>query len=221
MTYKQIVDRITANVQAGIKTDETRFGREFVVSHINSARAVAIQQAWMKFKRINPQWLQEYEFKYSEDLQSDVKNTCITKYNIPGWISLDGKTDGMLFVGNSDNKQFRIFNSRPEFSSYLNIKSQSPYGGRYIGVVREGNFMELHYKSRIKFGRMLMIYQSPLDCKTYSIDFDPYPVTEEIVSMMEDLLMRKFISMSQQPIDSVSNKNDSRVAQTQPFRPQN
>ncbi len=220
MTYKQIVDRLTANVQAAIKTDESRFGREFVVSHVNSARASAIQQFWQRNRRINPQWLQDYDLEYSIDLQEDTANNCITKYYVPSWISLDGKSDGMVFVGNTANKNFRIFNTRAELAVYLNIPKQSPYDGRFVGVLREGGMIELHYSNRIKSGRILMLYNNPLDCPSYNIDSDPYPVTEDLVIQMEDVLIRKMASMAQQPIDLVPNKNDVRVAQAQPYRQQ-
>jgi len=220
MTYKQIVDRMTANVQAAIKTDESRFGREFVVSHLNSARSTAIQQFWQKNRKVNPQWLQDFDLEYSADLQEDVPNNCITKYYVPSWISLDGKTDGMMFVGNAANKGFRIFNTRAELVSYLNIPSQSPYSGRFVGVVREGGMIELHYSNRIKSGRILMLYNNPLDCPSYNIDSDPYPATEDLLVQMEELLLRKMAAMAQQPIDLVPNKNDIRVGQIQPYRAQ-
>lgn len=220
MTYKQLVDRFTANVQAAIKVDESRFGRQFVVSHINSARATAIQQEWMKFKRINPQWLQEYTLEYSNDLQDDVNNTCVTKYYLPSWIGLDGRSDGMVFIGNTENRNFRIFNTRAELSSYLQIEAQSPYSGRYVGVLRDNGFIEIHYKNRIKAGKILMLYSDPLECASYNIEFDPYPVTEELVIAMEDLLIRKMAAMAQQPIDLVPNKADVKVGQQTPYRQQ-
>lgn len=220
MTYKQIVDRLTANVQAAIKTDETRFGREFVVSHINSARASAIQQFWQRNRKINPQWLQDYDLEYSQDLQEDVSSNCVTKYYVPSWISLDGRTDGMVFVGNAANKNFRIFNTRAELAAYLNIPKQSPYTGRFVGVLREGGMIELHYSNKIKSGRILMLYNNPLDCPSYNIDSDPYPVTEDLVIQIEDVLIKKLMSMAQQPMDIVPTKNDIRVGQIQPYRSQ-
>jgi hypothetical protein len=220
MTYKQIVDRFTANVQAGIKTDESRFTREFISSHVNSVRATAIQQSWQKMRRINPQWLQEYELEYSGELQYDLDSTCVTKYYVPGWIHLDGKTDGMVFVGNNENRNFRIFNTRSELATYLSLSSQSPYTGRYVGVLRDNGFIEIHYNTRIKAAKILMLYNDPLECPTFNVEFDPYPATEDLIVVMEDLLIRKLSAMAQQPIDMVPNKNDVRVGQAQPYRQQ-
>lgn len=220
MTYKQLVDRMSANVQSGIKTDESRFSREFIASHLNSARATAIQQSWQKFRRVNPQWLQEYELEYSFDLQKDIESGCVTKYYVPGWIHLDGKTDGMVFIGNTENRNFRIFNSRAELSCFLSVPSQSPYTGRFVGVLKDNGFIEIHYNTRIKSSKILMLYNNPLDCPTFSVEFDPYPVTDDLVIIMEDLLIRKLAAAAQQPLDMVPNKNDVKVAQAQPYRQQ-
>lgn len=222
MTHNEIVDRITSNVQSGIKTDDTRFTRDFVASHVNSARATAIQQAWMRYRKINPQWLQPFDLVYDKDLQGDLYETqCITKYNVPSWISLDGKSDGMVFIGNLQNRAFRIFNSRGELANYLNIPSQSPYSGRYVGVLRDNGFIELHYSNAIKTGTMLLLYNNPSDCPTYNIEVDQYPATEELINLIEDIVYKKFLTMAQMPIDMVSNKNDNRVAQLQPIKQQN
>jgi len=220
MTYKELVDRITSNVQAGIKTDETRFSRDFVKAHLNTARATAIQQSFAKYRKINPIWQQEFELVYDADVQLDVNSTCITRYNVPTWIGIDGRTDGMLFVGNSTNRGFRIFNSQSELSLYLNLPLQDPYTGRYVGVVRYADHIELHFSNRVKSGKILMLYQDPLQCPTFNEDLDQYPVTEELIGMIEDLILRKFMSVAQQPIDRVPNKSDSKVAQSTPYRPQ-
>lgn len=221
MTRNQVVDRIVSDVQGAIKTDETRFTRDFVQSHIDSARAIAIQQAWVRVRRINPQWLQEFPLYYDADIQGDAK--CVTTYNVPAWIGLDGKTDGMTFIGNSENNNFRVINGRAELANYLNIPLQSPYEGRFVAVVREAGFIELHYKNRIKFtdtnqGKILMLYDDPAMCPTYNILQDNYPISTEIMPLMEDLLIKKFFQMAGQPIDKISNSSDYKQAPITPAR---
>lgn len=223
MTRNQVVDRIVANVQAAIKTDETRFTRDFVQSHVDSARAIAIQQAWVRVKRINPQWLQEFPLYYDENIQGS--ENCVTTYTVPAWIGLDGKTDGMLFVGNSENNNFRIINTRAELATYLNIPLQSPYTGRFVAVVREASFIEFHYKQRIKFtdtnqGKILMLYDDPTMCPTYNILQDNYPITTEIMPLMEDLLMKKFMTMANQPMDTITDSANVKQAPITPVRNQ-
>lgn len=221
MIRNQVVDRIVSDVQGAIKTDETRFTRDFVQSHIDSARAIAIQQAWVRVRRINPQWLQEFPLYYDEDIQGDAK--CVTTYNVPAWIGLDGKTDGMTFIGNSENNNFRVINGRAELANYLNIPLQSPYEGRFVAVVREAGFIELHYKNRVKFtdtnqGKILMLYDDPAMCPTYNILQDNYPISTEIMPLMEDLLIKKFFQMAGQPIDKISNSSDYKQAPITPAR---
>jgi hypothetical protein len=221
MTHAQVIDRIIGNAQASITTDETRFNRGFVDAHLSAARAYAIGERWKNLRSIHPLWLQPYDLDYKVEMQVDTANTCITKYACPAWISLDGKTDGMVFAGSTANKPFRIFNSIAELSVYVNMPAQSPYTGRFVGVVRTPGHIELHHDGRVTSGRMLMLYDNPLDCPTYNVEIDQYPVTVDLLNLIDDYLWKKFASLSGQPVDLVSNKNDVRVAQAKPYNQQN
>jgi hypothetical protein len=223
MTHKELVDLLTGNVQAAVKTQDSRFSWEFVSQHAATARSFAIKDFWIRHKRINPNWLQDIDLYYNENIQDDVDSrNCTVRYTIPPYNTLDGKADGFTFVGNYKGKPFVTFNSIQEYSSKSTIPYMDASKGFIVAVIKNAGYVDVKWKARITSGlKVKALLSDPTDSPRFNIDTDNYPVTQDLLPMMEDFLMKKMSQMSGQPIDMVPNKNDNRVAQAMPYRQQN
>lgn len=223
MTYKELVDLLTANVQAAVKTQDSRFSWEFVSQHAATARSFAIKDFWIRHRRINPNWLQDVDLVYNEDLQADVEDrNCTVRYRVPVYNTLDGKADGLTFVGTYKGKPFVTFNSVQHYHSCSSINHMNASKGFIVAVIKNAGYLDVKWKARITSGlKVKCLLSDPRDSKRFNVDIDEYPVTQDLLPMMEDFLLKKMSDMSGRPIDMVPNKNDNRVAQAMPYRQQN
>lgn len=218
MTERKVVDQIITNAQS-IREDDSRMDYEFVLANLNTIRAQAIRDYVVKFKRVSPIWMQTIDLKFDKNLQEDVGDSaCITKYLVPEYIQLDGTMDGMLFIGNSDNKSFRRIKTRGELATMKKHKLLNPANGRYIGAMTDGTTVELHSDKKIKSLSISAILFNPNDDPKYNRDSDNYPVSGDLIPMMTDVAMKLYFNrVTGLAVDMASNKNDS-AQQPQPRR---
>lgn len=210
MNEQKVIDQIIRNVQA-IHTDETRLDMGFVTANLDTIRATAIQLFHKTFKRVSPLCYQNITLEYDSDLQEDVGNSkCVTKFTLPNYIELDGRMDGVSFIGNSENVAFRRIKSRAELSGLLSHKQLSPYTGRYVGVLTEGGVAECYYVNPIKEVRLQIILERPSDDPYYNPLTDNYPVSINLIPYMTDELIKHYFArVVATPVDYQPNKNDT------------
>lgn len=208
MTELELIDHIIRNVQA-VHTDESRFDEDFVAAEIYTVRGMAIGQWHQKWKRINPLWLQTITLEYNANLQEDVSTTCITKYIFPNYIALDGRMDGVTFIGNSENKSFRRIRTRGELATLLKHSKLSPDKGDYIAVLTENGYVEVIAQNRIKSLTASLILANPNDDPLYNPQVDQFPISVDLIPIMTDILIKLYFArMASMPINIRMNKTD-------------
>ena len=223
MTHKEVVDVLTANVQAAIKTQDSRFSWDFVREHAATARSFAIKDFWVRHRNVNPNWLQQIDLVYNSDVQSDVvEPNCTVRYLIPNYVTLDGKADGLTFVGSYKGRPFVTFSSDQDYYGKSHIQNMDASKGFIVAVIKGPGYVDVKWKARITSGLLVSaILSDPTDSKRFNIDYDEYPITQDLMPLMEDFLIKKMSAAASAPVDMVPNKNDNRVAQAMPYRQQN
>jgi len=209
MTEFQVIDQLLTNVEADV-TDESKFDRDFIAANLYTVRGMAIQQFFQKYKRISPLCLQTLNLEYDINLQDDVNNNCITKYNLPQYIQLDARVDGVTFIGNSENKSFRRIKTRGELATLKKHTLLSPDNGKYIAVLTDNGFAELHATNKIKELIVALCLFNPNDDPSYNSQVDNFPVSQDLITTMTDLAMKLYFNrIGNMPIDNRSNKNNA------------
>lgn len=210
MTLDQVADALIRNIQA-IHTDETRFDLDFTFAEIHTIRGVAMALYFQKFKRISPLWLQTLDLTYDPLLQEDLPDPsiCITKYELPQYIQLDGRQDGVSYLGNDKNQSFRRIRTRAELSTLKKHPRLNPANGNYVGVLTDNTFVEVYATTKVKRLLVSLILADPNDDPAYNYQVDPYPISVDLLPMMTDQLMKVYFNrMAAIPVDTAPNKID-------------
>lgn len=210
MKLEEIIERITKGAAAGIFTDESRFDQPTLTTLINTARAQTIQAIYFKNKRINPACYQTFFGNYNADLQVD--DPCLVKFKCPSVINLDSNSDGFRFVGQVDGVNgFRRIVSRAQLATYNQHPFMKVQSGRYIAALWSApdGVWEI-YNSSLKYLRVEGIFANPLEIPTYNKDIDDYPVSVEMLPMIEDFIFKTVTAIEAQTTpDYVSTSTDT------------
>ena len=149
-------------------------------------------------------------------------SNCTVRYATPWYLQLDGKADGMTFSGNYKGKPFLLFNSEQHYYGTSHISNMDATKGYFVAVIKGPGYVDIKWEAKITAGLLMRsLLQDPTDSPSFNIDRDEYPITQDLMPMMEDYLIKKMLNMSQQAIDMVPNKNDNRLANAMPYRQQN
>lgn len=210
MILEEIIERLVKNASGSIFTDESRFDQPTLITLINTARAQTIQAIYFKNKRINPACYQTFYADYSADLQVDEE--CLVKFKCPSVINLDSNSDGFRFVGQVDGKKgFRRVVSRAQLATYNDHPFMKVNSGRYVAALWSApdGVWEI-YNSTLKYLRVEGIFANPLEIPTYNKDIDDYPVSVEMLPMIEDFIFKTVTAIeAQSQPDYVSNSADT------------
>lgn len=210
MILQEIIERLVSNAQGGLFSDETRFNEATLTTLINTARAQTIQAIYFKNKRINPACYQTHFPSYDADLQVD--DPCLVKFKCPSVINLDSNSDGFRFVGQVDGvRGFRRVVSRAQLATYNQHPFMKVQGGRYIAALWSApdGVWEI-YNSSLKYLRVEGIFANPLEIPTYNKDIDDYPVSVEMLPMIEDFIFKTVTAIEAQTTpDYVSTSTDT------------
>lgn len=219
MILPKIVEKVQRLPDGGIITDENRWDVDFIESIIHTFRAAVIRDYYQKNnKRINPACYQKFFGVYDANIQEDG----MIKFRHPPVISIDGGSDGFRYIGSSEGSEdFRRITSRARLSNYNNHKVMSIKSGRNTTVLYDGDYqmVEIYGNPIIREFLSESILANPLDNPTYNKEFDNYPLGEDQIPMLEDLIFRAqtSIEVSKTP-DTVSSSSEPQAQQMQTRR---
>lgn len=214
LTLRQRVEKLERLPSGGIITDENRYDYQYMVSILNTARAVALSMIWRTTKRINPICYQKHYPKYEQQLQLDP--ACYVRFSVPQVISLQGSSygdnsDGFLYVGDTSGRTgYRKIKDRGELST-INQHRFMKANGRYMGYLYDGSLSLVEIWGNPELETILVngLFMNPLDCNTYNADFDNYPLDDATADMVEKAIFQANTSIiSSTTPDYISNGTD-------------
>lgn len=210
MLLQAIRDIIRALPDGGYLSPDNRFQDEFVDMLIHSARAWVIRDQFIKYKRISPQWLQTFIPEYDKVYQDG--SNCHVRFTIPQVIALDGRMDGVSFIGNDGkNCTFRQINNRATFAAMTHDPIMNPQSGRKAYALFSGNEVELYGSVLLTSPpRIEAIWAIPPDINTYNVLIDDYPIEESLIREISRVIMQQdMIIITKSYTDMVNQGKDT------------
>lgn len=191
MLLQAIRDIIRALPDGGYLSPDNRLQDEFLDMLIHSARATVIRNQYLKYRRIGPQWLQYHSPEYSKIFQDG--NLCHVRFSIPQVIALDGRADGVSFIGQDNNNcTYRQVNNRSAFSAMMKDRIMNPQSGRKPYALFSGNEVELYGSVLITTPpRIEAIWAIPTEVSTYNVLTDDYPIEESLIREISNTIMQQ------------------------------
>lgn len=203
MIIEKITDSIIRNVQS-IHTLGTKFEVPNIEDLCNQFRAVQLRSNYAKTGRINPQWMQQYVLEYDVDMQDD---QCISKFKMPAPLVLDNETDGIVYVGTLKGKcAYRKVPNRAWLALYNNHRNS---GSKPICLYENG-ILEIHgEKGKVpKEATTTTVFDNPFELPDYNMDFSDYPIDNDNLVQMQQILIQSLLSQSKTPTNYKPQNTD-------------
>jgi hypothetical protein len=187
MTTEQLVEKICRLPEGALFTNYNRYDTMYVVSIINSFRAQYLRDMFLKTGRLNPVCYQKHWPRYDRELRGDG----FGKFTAPQVISL-GSSDGIRYCGTIWGSQsFIRVKSRSELSDMNNHEVMRVSNNRNTYFLFDGNssMIELYgkeYTSRKVL--MEILAANPLDVPTFNVKMDQYPLDEDAIPQVEQMI---------------------------------
>lgn len=216
-TLKEIVHRITSNVNGGNTTDEMRYDSLYIESKIHTARAsiLSAMSRQPMFDRINEACAQVYSV---ELLEEDVEADCdVVRFPCPTVIRLDDRHDGFVYVGHVNGQKpfIRVRSNYTALSMHSIFQKekgivwdyQADYDGKfYINVYKNTKQRKLLVKA---------LFNDPTEVPNYRPDVDQYPIDatleNDIVTSISNDLLKQMVrtpDVTSDSLDTVPNKQN-------------
>jgi len=206
-TLIEIRDDIIATPSGGVMIDNTKYSLDYIEYLIHQYRARAIFISWSTTKRINPLWTQQFIATYDESLQDSKKYVL---FKCPPPISMDSMMDGFLYIGEQDgNCAYRKVVSRADLANRNAHRYSSCEPGKMSVLWSDGMF-EVYGNTMLKQLRVDGVFEDPTQIPTYNKEIDQYPVSNDILIILKDMLMKEQVQIMTGTPEESSTDNPKR-----------
>ncbi len=209
IAHREIVDRL---MEGGIEFDENRLDNLYVEQVIHDARAYALRMDFQKQRRWSTSALQTYYPEYESTFQDSV---CTTRFQLPmSFIQGNSGEDGLVSFGSSGDiykyRNFYRIKSRGELGDFLNHPVMSPSSGHYVGILLEGNIVQIFSKTTIKNPCLTGVFDNPTQLPSYNKEVDMYPLSDDMADVTYDIIKKgTMYQVFSKPPDYLSNSRDN------------
>lgn len=207
MLHADIVERLSRLPSGGVINDKNRFDFGYLSSVLDTFRAKVIVMQYngdrliAKNGRINPQCLQKYWPVYEKDLQQ----SGFRSFRCPEIINIDSLSDGFRYIGSIDGScNFRRVKSRADLSMFNQNKIMNVNSGRFQAALYDGSnqIIEVYGNSMLKELLVEAVFAQPLSIPTFNKDFDQYPLNDDLIPLLEDLVSKQTLLEASMPLVS-------------------
>lgn len=212
MLLDEITERIVRACQGGKAKDETEIDFEYVESKVPKWRQSAIsilyngsrEQAANSY--ISPDWYQTVTISIPNN-QSNNSKSYITA-TVPSVVRINSNTDVFVFVGDDDDTVNFIRISSPSYAS--DLMSRGDLTEEVIGFIVLGTDIRFYGNKQLENFTIQAILSNPLDDPNFDIDNDQYPVSEDVISVMERIAMQELLQEQNIPEDLINDGVDTK-----------
>ncbi len=203
-TLIEIRDDLISTPSGGVMIDDTKYDLPYIEYLIHQYRERAIFISWSTTKRINPQWTQQFFATYDEQAQ-DIPGAVV--FSTPAPISMDSMMDGFLYIGKEDgNCAYTKVVSRAEMANQNSHRYSKCEPGNIKALWSDGRF-EVYGNTMLKKLRVDGIFANPEMVPTYNKNIDQYPISNDILVIMKDMMMKEQVSVMTQTNSESSTDN--------------
>jgi len=214
MVLAEITERIIRSVFGGKAKNETQVDYAYIESKVPKWRQQAIsvvfngsrEQAANEF--IPPQWLQSFTIAVPASENGAGNLNAYITIDCPAPIRLNIKGDGFNFVGDATASIGFIHVQSPSYAS--DLTKRGDLNKDTIGYVVVGDKMRLYGNKQLESVDFDAVLSEPLDDPDFNIDTDDYPVSEDVISVMERIAAAELAVEMGQPEDLVKDGVDTK-----------
>ena len=210
ITLDQLTDECISQSQGAIRTDETKFTEELVHSIIHQCRAQLLSAT--RFKVLPDICYQKYFPTFDQGIQLD---DCVVEFKVPDYINIGPMGDGMRYVGNVNGLDaFTRLGKGVMKSVYAKHRVSNPNNRKdtmWNAEVDETGYTKVLIYNNVELEQFMIvgILANPQDATYFRSDTDAYPISEDMIPMLKEMIVAQMYIMAQTPADTISNSQDT------------
>ena len=212
MLLENITERIVRACQGGKAKDEAQIDYTYVESKCPKWRQSAMSILYNGSKEqaangfISPDWYQTITISVPSGQSNN--NKSYIKATVPSVIRINSNTDGFVFVGDDDDTVNFTRISSPSYAS--DLMARGDLNEDVIGFIVIGSDIRFYGNKQLENFTIQAILSDPLDDPNFDIDNDPYPVSEDVISVMERIAMGELLQEQNTPEDLINDGVDTK-----------
>lgn len=190
MILAELTERIVRAVSGG-KAKNEGIDYAYIESMIPKWRQRAIlivyngSREFAANRYISPEWLQNFTLTIPAAQRLDTNTNIYITVSCPPLLRLNTSQDGLIFFGDEEGMvNFRRIKS----TSYAaDLVRRGDLNQNVIGYVKTGSDIYVFGNKQLETVDLNVVLADPLDDPDFNIDTDDYPVSEDVIELMERL----------------------------------
>jgi hypothetical protein len=212
MKLEHIEDVIERAINALDKTLSSRLDPLYIEQLIHQARAEAIRNLYNgsrtqgALKKIDGAWVQTFEVDIIDADQDDDNDYLI--FDVPAPLQINKNMGGLIYVGSSKKtKGFKVAQGVGEINDLINRGYLE--NGKDTACVYEPIGLKVWGNMNLKKIKVSAILQNPIDAPNFLVNEDDYPVSEDLINMIQDIVVQKVSVGLRQTPDIIADGADT------------
>jgi len=191
----------------GIITDENRLDDKYLIAVLNSYRAYMIPESWKKERKVYPGIYQTLWIDYDPNAQDE---QCVRIFPCPSVLQIAPHLFGINYVGSVKRDQsFRLTLTRGAQANKQKHRIMKRSSRKIDILYDPGQGILETDDLDLKHIRIDAAWRNPLDIPTYNIETDQYPLPDDVIEIILDLLNKGTLrTIIQVPANKVGNSQD-------------
>lgn len=212
MTLNEVQEVILRAINGLDATLGSRIDPLYLEQLIHQSRIEAIRilyngsKNYGALKKVDPMWMQEFTVDIIDGDQDD--NYDYLVFDVPPPAQISRGVGGLIYVGSTKKtKGFHVAQTRGEIADL--IARGLLDNGRDVAVMWEQDGLKVWGNDNLKKLRIAGVFQDPTEVPNYLIDEDAYPVSNDLVNLIRDLIVNQVSLGLRQPPDVVADGGDT------------
>lgn len=218
MLLDELVSLCKGRISSGYETDEGSIDNDRVIELIGIGRPVIIPELLKTYKKVHPDWMQEFFPVYDARKQ---ESTLYTVFDgIPN-IVLHTIQTAIQYVGNDECfEQFRVCYSSGEYANLCANPLTDPRTNKNVYALYENMIWKVFNRkkhTRITKFKVNGVWSNPFDVPTWNPDMHNYPIDPKGADLIKNYVYQNYLlDTLKTPANTISNsQEDSKI----PARP--
>jgi hypothetical protein len=206
MILAEITERLVRKVFGG-KASNEGVDYAYIESMVPKWRQRAILLAYNGSREyaanmyIAPEWVQIFTVDIPAAQRLPSNTNVFLAVTVPPLLRLKTQMDGLIFFGDEEGMvNFRRIKS----TAYAaDLQRRGDLSENAIGYVKVDNSIYIFGNKQLESATANAVLADPMDCPDFNIDEDDYPVSEDVIEIMERVAMQELFPEFNQPEDQI------------------
>jgi len=210
MLIEELESLCIGRISSGYQTDESNIKTDRIFKLIIMGRAIVIAELFKSYKKVHPDWMQEFFPYYDERKQ---ESPLYSVFDGIQNIVLDTIQNSIQYVGNAEcHERFRVVYSSGAFSNLKDNPITDPRRSKHIYALYENltwTVFNRNQHTRIKKFKINGVWNDPFEVPTWNPEMHNFPIDSKGAAMIVDYVFKNYLADTvKSPANAISNSQE-------------